>query len=118
MSFAETLKDLLVRIRGAELLMICGIDGMPVEHVGSATITEPEDLNAETSQLMRNIADACESLSLGTASEATFKTEKCTVVLSAITPEYYFAAVLRPSGNSGQARFLLKSTAASIAHEF
>ena len=118
MSFAETLKDLLVRIRGAEMLMICGIDGMPVEQTGATAIAAPEDLNAETSQLMRNISDACESLELGTAAEVMFKTEKCTVVLSAITPEYYFAAVLRPSGNVGQARFLLKSTAASIAHEF
>ena len=118
MSFAETLRGLLGRIKGAEMILICGADGIPVEHAGATGLVSPDDLSAETSQLMRNIADALRSLELGKAEESTFATEKCIIVLRAITDEYYLAAVLSPGGNSGQARFMLRITAAQIKHEF
>lgn len=118
MSFAETLSSLLQRIKGAEMVMICGADGMPVESVGTSSLISADDLSAESSQLLNDIMAAIKNLNLGTIGDVSISTEKCTVILRAITDEYYFAVCLKPGGNSGQARFLLRTTVARIAHEF
>lgn len=118
MSFSETLKDLLDKIKGAELVMICCSDGIPVEHVGGFGTLGPDDLSAESSQIMRDISRAAENLELGVVEETTISTNTCLMALRAITSEYYFAVVMRPGGNIGKARFLLRTTAVKIAYEF
>lgn len=118
MSFSETLKDLLEKIKGAELVMICGADGIPVEHVGVSGTLGPDDLSAESSQIIQDISRAVENLELGALGEVMICTDTCMIVIRSITHEYYFAVVMSPGGNMGKARFLLRNISARIAHEF
>jgi len=118
MSFAKVLREAVERVDGAFSAMILGIDGMPVESHTSEKILNLDSLSAESSQLMRGINSAAESLGLGVASEFSIISDLCGILIHRINTEYYMAILLKPGGNLGKGRFILRAMVARIEGEF
>ena len=118
MSFTPILKEAVQRVDGAVSASIIGIDGMPVEEYAVEKIINLDDLSAESSQMMKNIANAAVSLGLGDASEFSIISDLCGIIMRKITDEYYLALIIRPEGNYGKGRFVMKSTVAKLEQEF
>ena len=118
MSFSVILKETVDRVDGAVSAMIIGADGMPVEEYASERLINLEDLSAETSAIIKDIANAAETLGLGEAKEFSIISEKCGIIMRKINAEYYFALIIKPDGNYGKGRFVLKSTIPKIEKEF
>ena len=114
MSFTPTLKEAVQRVDGAVSASIIGIDGMPVEEYAVEKIINLDDLSAESSQMMKNIASAAASLGLGEASEFSIISDLCGIIMRKITSEYYLALIIRPVGNFGKGRFVMKSIVAKL----
>ena len=118
MSFTPTLKEAVRRIDGAVSASIIGIDGMPVEEYAVEKIINLDDLSAESAQMMKNIASAATSLGLGEASEFSIISDLCGIIMRKITAEYYLALIIRPDGNFGKGRFVMKSIVSKLEKEF
>ncbi|RMG02862.1 MAG: hypothetical protein D6726_06715 [Nitrospirae bacterium] len=118
MSFSETLKEAVERVEGAVASIIIASDGIPVEEHVVEKLIDFSDLSAEASNLIRDIEMASEDLNLGTAREFALISERCGIFMRRITSEYYFALVLRPDGNFGKARFVLRLLVPKIEKEF
>ena len=118
MSFTPTLKEAVQRVDGAVSASIIGIDGMPVEEYAVEKIINLDDLSAESSQMMKNIASAAVSLGLGEASEFSIISDLCGIIMRKITSEYYLALIIRPDGNFGKGRFVMKSIISKLEKEF
>ncbi len=118
MSFTPILKEAVQRVDGAVSASIIGIDGMPVEEYAVEKIINLDDLSAESSQMMKNIANAAVSLGLGDASEFSIISDLCGIIMRKITDEYYLALIIRPEGNYGKGRFVMKSTVSKLEQEF
>ena len=98
--------------------MILGIDGMPVESHTTEKVLSLEDLSAESSQMMRGIKSAAESLGLGVATEFSIVSELCSIIMYRINDEYFLAILIKPGGNIGKGRFVLRSLIPRIASDF
>ena len=118
MSFAKVLKDAVERVDGAFSAMILGIDGMPVESHTTEKVLSLESLSAEASQMMKGIDDAAVSLGLGEAGEFSIVSDLCSIIMRKINREYYLAMLIKPGGNVGKGRFVLRSIVPQIEGEF
>ena len=118
MSFTKVLKDAVDKVDGAFSAMILGIDGMPVESHTTEKILNLESLSAESSQMMRGINGAAESLGLGEAKEFSIISDLCGIIMRKINKEYYIAILIKPGGNVGKGRFVLRNIIPQIEKDF
>jgi predicted regulator of Ras-like GTPase activity (Roadblock/LC7/MglB family) len=118
MSFSVILKEAVARVDGAMSAMIIGIDGMPVEEYTVEKTISLDDLSAESSQMMKDIDTAAKGLGLGLAREFSIISDVCGIIMRKINPEYYIALIVKPDGNYGKGRYVLRSIIPSLEKEF
>ena len=118
MSFSEVLKDAVERVDGAVSAMVLGSDGIIVEEYAVEKLINLEDLGAEASAMIKDINLAAKDLGLGTAREFSIISDGCGIIMRQINASYYLALVIRPDGNFGKGRFVLKTAVPKIAGEF
>jgi predicted regulator of Ras-like GTPase activity (Roadblock/LC7/MglB family) len=118
MNFTETLKAMVERVDGAVSAMIIGTDGIPVEEYAVEKIIDLNALGAETSQMMKDIKFAAENLGLGEAKEFAIVSDLCGIIMRKINEDYFLAMVIKPEGNYGKGRYVLRSTITQLEREF
>jgi len=118
MSFLEVLKETVDKVDGAVSAMIIASDGIPVQEYISEKIIDLAGLGAEASAMIRDIGYAAENLGLGEAKEFSIISDKCGIIMRKINNDYYFALIIKPEGNYGKGRFVLKTTVPRIENEF
>jgi predicted regulator of Ras-like GTPase activity (Roadblock/LC7/MglB family) len=106
--FLEQLSRISGRIDGALALSLVARDGMPVESVSSDPEIDLEALAAEMVAQARAISENHRELEVGDVQQLSVTTERVTLMVSTVTPEYYLLLVLGPEGNYGRARFELR----------
>src|SRR5690349_15300188 len=118
--FQDLLKDVVHRTEGALAGLIMGFDGIAVETYvrGDADVPfEVENVGMEYSVILKEIAKAAELLDSGPAREISIQAEKFTTVIRLINDDYFVAVTIRPEGNYGKARFLLRTRVSELASE-
>ncbi len=118
MIFTEVLKETVDRVDGAVSSMIIASDGIPVQEYISEQLIDLTGLGAEASAMIRDISNAAENLGLGSAREFSIISERCGIIMRKINDEYYLALVIKPDGNYGKGRFILKTAVPKIEGEF
>ena len=118
MSFSEVLKESVEKVDGAVSAMIVGIDGMTVEEYALEKLINLDDLSAEASQMMKDITSAAEGLGLGETREFSIISDLCGIIMRKINDEYYISMIIKPGGNYGKGRFVLRTTVSRIKDEF
>lgn len=107
--FTERLNELSSRIEGALALSLVAEDGMPVESVSSAS--SELDLDALAAELMsqvRAITLNHQELAVGDVRHLSVTTDRFTLMISAVSQDYFLMLVLDAAGNAGRARFELR----------
>lgn len=118
MSFLEILKDTVDHVDGAVSSMIIGTDGISVQEYASEKLVDLTDLSAEASQMIKDINLAAENLGLGEAKEFSIISDRCGIIMRKINSEYYLALVIKPEGNYGKGRFILRTAIPKLVAEF
>lgn len=118
MSFLEVLKDTVDRVDGAVSAMIIGSDGISVEEYARENLVDLTGLSAEASAMIRDISLAADNLGLGDAKEFSIISELCGIVMRKINAEYYLALIIKPDGNYGKGRFVLRTAIPKLQGEF
>ncbi len=118
MNFSEVLKDTVERVEGAVSAMIIASDGIPVQEYAPERLIDLTGLGAEASAMIRDIGFAAENLGLGEAREFSIVSDTCGIIMRKINNEYYLALVIKPDGNYGKGRFILKTAVPKIEGEF
>lgn len=106
--FLDHLSRISGRIDGALALSLVARDGIPVESVSSDPEIDLEALAAEMVAQARAISDNHRELEVGDVQQLSVTTERVTLMVSSVTPDYYLLLVLGPEGNYGRARFELR----------
>ena len=83
-------------------------DGIPVESVSSDPALDIEVLAAELVSQARSINENHRQLDVGEVQQLSVMTDRLTLIVSAVTGDYYLLLVLGPEGNYGRARFELR----------
>jgi predicted regulator of Ras-like GTPase activity (Roadblock/LC7/MglB family) len=118
MSFLEILKDTVHQVEGAVSAMIIGTDGISVQEYASEKLVDLSDLSAEASQMIKDINLAADNLGLGEAKEFSIISDRCGIIMRKINAEYYLALVIKPEGNYGKGRFILRTAIPKLVGEF
>ncbi|MBI5101827.1 MAG: roadblock/LC7 domain-containing protein [Nitrospirae bacterium] len=118
MNFIEILKGTVEKVDGAVAAMIIASDGIPVEEYVSEKLIDLTGLGAEASAMIRDVSMAAENLGLGEAKEFSIISDMCGIIMRKINEDYYMALVIRPDGNYGKGRFVLKTVVPKIENEF
>ncbi|MEW6109199.1 MAG: roadblock/LC7 domain-containing protein [Nitrospirota bacterium] len=118
MNFLEVLKETVDRVDGAVSAMIIASDGIPVQEYSTERLIDLTGLGAEASAMIRDIGYASENLRLGEAREFSIISDMCGIIMRKINNDYYLALVIKPEGNYGKGRFILKNTVPKIEGEF
>jgi predicted regulator of Ras-like GTPase activity (Roadblock/LC7/MglB family) len=106
--FLEQLNSISNRIDGALALSLVARDGIPVESVSADPDLDLEVLAAELVAQVRSIAEDHRELAVGEVQQLTVTTDRLTLMVSSVAPDYYLLLVLGPEGSQGRARFELR----------
>jgi predicted regulator of Ras-like GTPase activity (Roadblock/LC7/MglB family) len=108
--FREILREVVENTDGGVAGLLMGFDGIPVDqYVRDDASLDVETVGMEYSVILKSIRQAAELLDAGTAREVAIKAERMTTVIRLLNDEYFVAVALKPSGNLGKARFLLRT---------
>jgi predicted regulator of Ras-like GTPase activity (Roadblock/LC7/MglB family) len=122
MSFREHLEQVCRDVDGAIACSLMGVDGIEVDtHLagrpGDDASVDLKSLLVEYSAVFRSAREAAAAHEAGGVAEVAISTEKVTAVARQVSPEYFMVVALRPEGNLGKARFLLRVTAPKLGSE-
>ena len=116
--FADVLRGIARRVPEAEVAMIIGTDGIPIEKLILRPDSNMEAVAAEHTTLLRAGLSAAEDTGLGSLLELTVVTERMTTLLVAITAEYFVFLSLARGAVLGRARFALRLASLALRREF
>jgi hypothetical protein len=97
-----------------------GIDGIEVDThvVEESGEMDVKSLLIEYSTLLKSVRDAAEVHRAGGIAEFSVNTDKLLTVARLISPDYFMVLAMKPEGNYGKARYLLRVTAPKVKSEF
>jgi predicted regulator of Ras-like GTPase activity (Roadblock/LC7/MglB family) len=116
--FADALRGIARQAPEAEMLIIMGTDGIPVEKLVVRPDSNLEAVVAECTGLLRASVSAASDTGIGDLRELSFVTDKLTALLVGITREYFLFAALRPGAVTGRARHAMRVAGIALEREF
>lgn len=119
MAFLPHLQSVVNQVDGAWACSIMGFDGIAVEthQVEGSDELELQSALIEFSNTLTQLKTAAEGLKTGAVAEVCINTEKVSAILRLISPEYFIALALKPEGNFGKARYVLRIAAPKVRAE-
>lgn len=118
MPFSEILKEVVNSTEGALGALIVGLDGIPVEEYAVGGEMDVQSMTVEFSSLLREIEKGSQSAEMGSTREVTVIADKAMIMLRRLNEEYFIVLILKPEGNFGKGRFLLRVSAPRLLKEF
>jgi predicted regulator of Ras-like GTPase activity (Roadblock/LC7/MglB family) len=115
--FRESIEKLLNGIEGAVSCALMGFDGITVDIASKESAAGSPDIQTLSMEFAHLIAQArrtLESVDAGALEEFTLRTDKMTLVVRLLTPQYFLACAILPTGNLGRARYLMRLTAPAL----
>jgi predicted regulator of Ras-like GTPase activity (Roadblock/LC7/MglB family) len=115
--FRESIEKLLNGIEGAVSCALMGFDGITVDISSKEAAAGGPDIQTLSMEFAHLIAQArrtLESVDAGALEEFTLRTDKMTLVVRLLTPEYFLACAILPTGNLGRARYLMRLSAPAL----
>ena len=118
MPFADILREVVNGTEGALGALIVGLDGIPVEEYSLNREMDLQSMTVEYSSLLKEIEKGSQAAHLGSTKEVTVITDKAMIMLRRLNEEYFFVLIIKPDGNFGKGRFLLRMSVPKILKEF
>ena len=117
--FRDSIQKVIDRLDGdgSASGILMGFDGIMVDSYSRPGAADLQTVGMEMSHLLAQVRRAAEALELGEMGEVTIRTEKLAVLIYVVTREYFVAFGVKPDGNVGKARYLLRVLAPQIRAE-
>ena len=116
--FQENLKRLVADTEGAVAGLLMGFDGIQVDSYSAPqSDVDINTVGMEFSFILTQVRKAAEILEVGGVQEIAIRAERLTVLIRVISHEYFVALAVRPEGNFGKGRYLLRVIAPKLYAE-
>jgi predicted regulator of Ras-like GTPase activity (Roadblock/LC7/MglB family) len=119
MSFLNHLESMVRQVDGAVAASVMGFDGIAVEthRVEGRDDLELPNVWVEYSNILSQLKAAAALLKTGAITEVGINTEKLMTLMRTISPDYFLILALKPEGNHGKGRYVLRMTAPQVRAE-
>lgn len=116
--FREAIQSVVEGVDGGLAGMLVDFEGIPVESYSREDAEfDIEAVGAEASVLVKSIQRATEMLDAGDTTEVSIRSEKMVTLIRVLNDTYFLALTLKPEGNLGKARYLLRVSAPALLQE-
>ena len=115
--FRENLQKIVDNVEGGIAGLLMGFDGIAVETYARQGDIDIQTVGMEFSFILTQVRKAAEILEVGGVKEIAIKAEQLTVIIRVLSEEYFVALALRPEGNFGKGRYLLRVVAPKMVTE-
>lgn len=110
--FKDALRDLVDNTDGGLAGLVMGFDGIAVDsYMKPDNDVDIQTLGMELSVVLKDIQRAVEQLKAGNTREIAIQSERVTTLVRLLNGDYFIALTMRPEGNFGKGRFLLRLAA-------
>ena len=116
--FQNALREIVDKTEGGVASLIMDSEGIAVESY--AREDAPFDINTigiEFGVVLGSIKRAAESLEAGRAQEVAIGTDKMITLIRPLNDNYFLAVALRPDGNLGKGRYLMRTAVPALLAE-
>jgi predicted regulator of Ras-like GTPase activity (Roadblock/LC7/MglB family) len=118
MPFSDILQEVVNGTEGALGALVVGLDGIPVEEYSVAKDMDIQSMTVEYSSLLKEIEKGSQAAQMGTTKEVTVVADRAMIMLRRLNEEYFLVLIIKPDGNFGKARFLLRMSVPKLLREF
>ena len=119
MIFDEVVEKTVEGTAGGLASLIMATDGISISrYLKPEAEMDLEVLGIEYANLLSEIKQASETMKAGGLKEVSLATDKYVTIMRLLTSEYFIALVMKPDGNQGKGRFLLRVNAPALIKEF
>jgi predicted regulator of Ras-like GTPase activity (Roadblock/LC7/MglB family) len=116
--FRDALREIVDKTEGALAGLIMDAEGIAVEsYARDGAPLDITTIGIEFGVVLGSIKRAAESLDAGTAHEVAIGTDKMTAIIRTLGDSYFLAVAMRPDGNFGKGRFLMRAAAPKLLAE-
>jgi predicted regulator of Ras-like GTPase activity (Roadblock/LC7/MglB family) len=116
--FQEALREIVDKTEGGVAGLIMDSEGIAVDSY--ARDDAPFDITTvgiEFGVVLGSIKRAADSLEAGKTSEIAIGTEKMITIIRTLNETYFLALALRPDGNLGKGRYMMRTAAPKLLAE-
>lgn len=119
MSFLPHLQSVVDQVDGALACSVMGFDGIAVETHEKEGLPDVELQNTwvEYANVLQQVKNAAELLKTGDVAELSINTERLITLMRLVNGEYFLVLAMRPDGNYGKGRYVLRVTAPRVQAE-
>jgi predicted regulator of Ras-like GTPase activity (Roadblock/LC7/MglB family) len=123
MAFLPHLESVVTQVDGAIACSVMGFDGIAVETFQApqasdfASQVELSSAWVEYGNALSQLKTGAELLKAGTIAEVSINTDKLVTLMRMVTPEYFVVLALKPDGNYGKGRYVLRVVAPKLKAE-
>ncbi len=118
MSFSDIIRQVVNGTEGALGALVVGLDGIPVEEYTVSSDMDLRSMTIEYSSLLKEIEKGSQISDMGSTKEVTVIADKAMIMLRRLNSEYFIVLILKPEGNFGKGRFLLRMSVPKLLKEF
>jgi predicted regulator of Ras-like GTPase activity (Roadblock/LC7/MglB family) len=116
--FRENIRKLVDRLDGCVAAVLMGFDGISVDTYARSgydgALPDIQTLAMEFAHLIAQARRTLASLDAGALEEFTIRAETLMLVVRVLTPEYFLACAVLPTGSVGKTRYLMRITAPAL----
>src|SRR5205823_5580274 len=123
MAFLPHLESIVTQVDGAIACSVMGFDGIAVETfqapsaADAALALELTSAWVEYGNTLGQLKSGADLLKTGAVSEVSINTDKLITLMRMVTPEYFVVLALKPEGNYGKGRYVLRVTVPKLKAE-
>ena len=115
--FRESLEKIMDNCDGAVAGVVMGFDGIAVDSISRDGEVDINTISMEFSFVLGQVRKAAELLEVGALQEVAIRSETLTFVIRVLTEEYFLGVALKPDGNFGKGRFLMRMAVPELMKE-
>lgn len=116
--FKDALRDVVEGTEGGMAGLLMDASGIAVETYAKADAAfDINTIGIEFGVLLGSIRRAAEMLEAGQTREMAVGTDKLVTLIRTLNDEYFLALAMRPDGNFGKGRYLMRTAAPKLLAE-
>lgn len=106
--FEAKLREMVEGCEGALAGVVMGFDGIAVETLSIDPAIDVQTISMEFSFVLSQVRKAAEILEVGALEEVAIRSATLTFIIRVLSDEYFLGLAMKPEGNFGKGRFLMR----------
>ena len=115
--FRESLEKIIDNCDGAVAGVVMGFDGIAVDTVSRDGDVDMNTISMEFSFVLGQVRKAADLLEVGSLEEVSIRSGSLIFVVRVLSDDYFVGIALKPDGNFGKGRYLMRMALPALKAE-